>query len=166
MDYCAFGEVMKFDEVGTLTPFKNHEVLCLESSQSEYFSEEEIKRIMRDCLVGLDYLHTEKKIVHRDLKPANILIDNCGQAKIADFGSAESFLIEDTMTDTQGTYNFLAPETLDGSSYSGCKADIWALGVTLYCLVFNVLPFESSDNDELFEKIRSQPIDLTKRKIS
>lgn len=121
---------------------------------------------MRDCLVGLDYLHSEKKIVHRDLKPSNILIDSCGQAKIADFGSAESFINSDTMSDTQGTYHFQAPECLDGSGYSGCKADIWALGVTLYCLVFNVLPFDSSDNNELFNKIRSQPIELSSRKIS
>jgi len=79
MDYCAFGEVMKFNqETGVLTPFKNHEALCLDQIKSEYFSEEEIKRIMRDCLVGLDYLHSEKRIVHRDLKPANILIDSCG----------------------------------------------------------------------------------------
>ena len=47
------------------------------------------------------------------------------------------------MTKSAGTYHFFAPECCDPDIeiYSGRATDVWALGVTLYCLIFNVLPF-------------------------
>jgi serine/threonine protein kinase len=32
--------------------------------------------------------------------------------------------------------------------FSGMKVDVWALGVTVYCMVFNELPFWDSENTE------------------
>lgn len=52
-------------------------------------TEEQIAVVMRQCLYGLDYLHSKKKI-HRDIKSGNILINHDGDCKLADFGvSAE-----------------------------------------------------------------------------
>ena len=44
---------------------------------------------------------------------------------------------------TEGTYHFMAPEACDPDidQYSGRAADVWALGVTLYALLFNKCPF-------------------------
>jgi serine/threonine protein kinase len=51
----------------------------------------------------------------------------------------------DTITSARGTYEFLAPECCDPDrqSFSGKAADIWALGVTLYAMIFNELPFQA-----------------------
>ena len=71
-------------------------------------------------------------------------------AKLCDFGVSEKFEADDTMTKTAGTYHFFPPECCDPEidSYSGKQADIWALGITLYCMIFNQLPFWDHDNTE------------------
>ena len=50
---------------------------------------------------------------------------------------------DDTLTKTEGTFHFMPPEVCDPdvSNFSGRKADIWALGVTLFAMVYNRLPF-------------------------
>lgn len=58
----------------------------------------------------------------------------------------------------------MAPEIINNQTYRGSKADIWALGVSTYCMIFNKLPFDSQDNLE--HLILNQEIDLTGRQIS
>jgi serine/threonine protein kinase len=54
------------------------------------------------------------------------------------------------MAKTAGTYHFFPPECCDPDvdQYSGRSADIWALGATLFCLIFNELPFWDQENCE------------------
>ncbi|KAJ0410257.1 hypothetical protein P43SY_002589 [Pythium insidiosum] len=59
---------------------------------------------------------------------------------------------------TKGTYQFLPPEALSGDEFDGFKADIWAVGVTIYALNFGYLPFFSNDMIKLFEKIEQDPL--------
>ncbi|KAI9206130.1 kinase-like domain-containing protein [Polychytrium aggregatum] len=145
---------------------------------------DESRRIFRDVLCGVQYLHFQG-IVHRDIKPANLLQTPTGRIKISDFGVSvfirpkvdgglkkkkstntwSSETSEDVMPSmgaelakTQGSPAFLAPELCaigedyyalmksksfyekDQSSL-GKGIDVWAIGVTLYCLVFGKLPF-------------------------
>ena len=62
----------------------------------------------------------------------------------------EPFAENDLISKTAGTYHFFPPECCDPDveKFSGRLADIWALGATFYCLIFNELPFWDSENCE------------------
>ncbi len=97
-------------------------------------------------LIGLHYLHS-KNFIHRDLKAENILInilpDGSEILVIGDFGISKRDLQNTRTTNTMnglGTAYYMAPETLIGKP-SSSKVDMWALGVILYELIENVLPF-------------------------
>lgn len=69
----------------------------------------------------------------------------------------------------EGTYTFLPPEccSFDTVSYSMKKADIWALGVTLYILVFNRFPFDIGKTEiDLLESICKFELSFEGREIS
>lgn len=64
---------------------------------------------------------------------------------------------------------FLPPEccSFEVNNYSMKKADVWALGVTIYCLVFNKLPFEFGKTDlDIMDKISNTRLSYDTRTIS
>ena len=77
--------------------------------------------------------------------------------KIADFGESCFFKApgDDNFKDSVGTYQFFSPEMCDTmvTNYSGRAADIWALGATLYAMTYGKLPYDSEDNNALFQMI-------------
>merc|ERR1719361_2217918 len=88
-----------------------------------------------------------------------------GEVKIADLGVSNEFDGPDAfLTNTAGTPAFTAPECLSikqgDSPYSGKAADIWSLGVTLYCLVFGSLPWPDDNIVVIYNKIRTQPLHI------
>ncbi len=80
-------------------------------------------------------------IVHADIKPANLLMAGAGRIKLSDFGLSRIQNEPGQPTNISGTPAYVAPELIKGSPIS-IQSDMYALGVTLYELVFGSLPFE------------------------
>ena len=93
-------------------------------------TELQISAICRQSLLGLNYLHSEKKKIHRDIKSGNLLLTHAGDCKLADFGvSAELATTLSKRKTVIGTPYWMAPEVLQSLEYNG-KADIWSLAIT------------------------------------
>jgi len=102
---------------------------------------------------GLIEAHS-RGIIHRDLKPTNILINQRGQAKIADFGLA-AILSEIGAADTSvisGTARYMAPEQVRGLSADN-RGDLFSLGVVLYEILAGRAPFRGDNLGEIFQAI-------------
>ena len=65
--------------------------------RSVQFSQQQVRRLVKDLLLGIEFLHA-RNIVHRDLKPSNLLYSNGGVLKICDFGLARRAEMEGMMT--------------------------------------------------------------------
>ncbi|HEU4628690.1 MAG TPA: serine/threonine-protein kinase [Gemmatimonadaceae bacterium] len=119
-------------------------------------------RLGLDVASALGYAHREG-IVHRDVKPDNILFDDHGNAVVADFGIARAVAAHAHDTGTQfvvGTPHYFAPEQARGRSVDG-RADLYALGVTLYRAAAGVLPFPGDDWYEVARQhVEIEPADV------
>lgn len=84
--------------------------------------------------------------------------------KIVDFGVSEMFEKQSEMLTAKsaGSPAFLPPElcVTKHGDISGKAADIWSMGVSLYCLRFGCIPFERSGVLELYEAIRNDSPDI------
>jgi len=134
----------------------------LEMPADKPLTEDAAWTCFRDVLHGLEYLHYQK-VIHRDIKPSNLLRADNGEVKIADLGVSDEFDGPDALlTNTAGTPAFTAPESLsqqtNSTPYSGKAADIWSLGVTLYCLVVGKVPFQGENVPTVYDKIKTEHI--------
>ncbi|MEA2338459.1 MAG: eukaryotic-like serine/threonine-protein kinase, partial [Thermoanaerobaculia bacterium] len=107
---------------------------------SEYFdgrSWPALYDVILQIASGLHHIH-HLGIIHLDLKPSNILVDERGRAKIMDFGVAvESRQVLDRQI--RGSLHYMPPEVLKQDRVDS-RADLYALGMTLYETVTGALP--------------------------
>lgn len=91
---------------------------------------------------ALEVLH-RAGLVHRDVKPANVLLDTCGQLKLADFGltrcAGDEAAGVTRAGNAVGTAAYMAPEEALGEPLDA-RTDLYALGVVLYEMLAGVPP--------------------------
>jgi serine/threonine protein kinase len=112
--------------------------------------------------LGMAEAHA-RGIVHRDLKPANLFLtttdDGQTLVKLIDFGIAKA-AIDSLATKTStvmGAPLYMPPEQMRSTKNVDARADIWALGATLYHLLTGALPFQAPTMTQLCVAILGEP---------
>uniref|UniRef100_A0A672HAW6 Serine/threonine-protein kinase 17A n=1 Tax=Salarias fasciatus TaxID=181472 RepID=A0A672HAW6_SALFA len=127
---------------------------CVSERDDEAFTEEDVKRLMRQILEGVTFLHRHN-VVHLDLKPQNILLTSSsplGDIKIVDFGLSRMVSSHQELREIMGTPEYVAPEILNYEPIS-TATDMWSIGVLAYVMLTGVSPFLGDDKQETFLNI-------------
>eukprot|EP00931_Biecheleriopsis_adriatica_P124140 TRINITY_DN99239_c0_g1_i1.p1 TRINITY_DN99239_c0_g1~~TRINITY_DN99239_c0_g1_i1.p1 ORF type:complete len:402 (+),score=72.93 TRINITY_DN99239_c0_g1_i1:61-1206(+) len=102
-----------------------------------------VHSMMEQLLEAVNHLHC-KRVVHRDIKPANIFLHaECNVLKLGDFNSAK--LVgkgQNCMLSRRCSPDFAAPELLLGQNWNE-RVDIWSVGLCIYFMKRQCLPFQS-----------------------
>ena len=113
------------------------------------------RRIALEIAYGMNYLHGFKPpILHRDLKSMNVLLDRNNTVKLADFGNTSSFQLQ--MTKQKGTFQWMAPEVIRGSTYSE-SSDVFSFGIIMNELVTRLPPYQGTDKKDVAKKVVINP---------
>jgi serine/threonine protein kinase len=132
----------------------NDHILTSQKAIEPPMSEKQARNIFIQLVKGVEYMH-KNSIIHCDIKPENLLFkDNV--LKICDFGISQRIISGSSVKlRAQGTRAFFPPEMCNSNKeeIEGAPLDIWAMGVTLYYVVFGVLPFQGDAVLELYDSI-------------
>jgi [calcium/calmodulin-dependent protein kinase] kinase len=175
LEMCKKGVVMKLD---VANDSDDEDGPSGNEHRAQPYPDHVCRTWFRDLLLGIEYLHAQG-IIHRDIKPDNCLITADDVLKVVDFGVSEMFdkasvggeadksdpkkSDDDLKTaKSAGSPAFMPPELCVArhGAISGRAADIWSMGVTLYCLRYGKIPFERKGVLELYESIRNDDVEF------
>ncbi|QQR91431.1 MAG: protein kinase [Myxococcales bacterium] len=128
------------------------------------FSFPRICRILENVLAALAEAH-ELSVIHRDLKPENIIIQKSRRGgdfvKVVDFGLAKILEPSATSVTTPGlvcgTPDYMSPEQARGEEVDG-RGDIYSVGVLLFELLSERLPFEDETPTKVALRHLTDPV--------
>jgi len=120
--------------------------------------------LMRDVACGLEAV-ARCGVVHRDIKPHNIFLTEDMIPKIADFGVAIPAAAALQRKDVErrrglviGSPRYMAPEQADPKTHVDARADIHALGATLWQLLFGQAPFRGDGIKQTLRELVDGPV--------
>jgi Protein kinase domain len=120
--------------------------------------------VLATC-AGLQLAH-DRGVLHRDIKPENLMFAGDRTLKVTDFGIAEVFGGDETVTTVGGavigTPAYMAPEQALGLALAP-TADVYATGTVLYELLSGTLPFslEGEPLEVLERRAHEEPVPLS-----
>ena len=112
------------------------------------------EKIFLQLLSVMSHAH-EHRIMHRDIKPENMIILPSGQLKLIDFGIAKDMSRQSISKTVVGSRPFMSPEQIMGRS--SLSSDVWAMGVLLYILFTDSLPFYADNDKDMMDAILEMP---------
>jgi serine/threonine protein kinase len=122
----------------------------LEDMLTEELPRPLVERLILQLIEVVAHAH-QHRIMHRDIKPGNIMVQPDGALKLLDFGAAKILKDKDISATMVGSRPFMAPEQIMGKSE--IRSDIWAIGVIMYMLYAEELPFYSEVEKLLIDQI-------------
>lgn len=159
--YCNIGNLQQYVMSGLPKEMAKEQLMAAKRAVFEYprsilpprrLPPDEICSLFKDIASGLAYLHS-LNYIHCDLKPSNCLLNREGgklTCLITNFGKVQPKSALQDLTGALGTISYYAPELLtqDASPQFGnstTSSNIFSLGLVLYFLCFNRLPYRNTD---------------------
>ena len=119
-----------------------------------------VSNMLSQLASALDFAHRHE-VIYRDVKPGNILLDEDGNAYLADFGIAKDLAgISERMTAADavvGSLDYISPEQARSEAVTP-RTDVYSLGVTLYEMITGVHPFQNASTIERLYKHINDPL--------
>jgi len=135
--WCVIGE-----DLYLVSPWMINGDICSYLRRRSYKPEDYIS-LLRDILLGLKYLHSQK-ILHGSLQPSNILIDDDGSAVLSDFALAKEITpeaVDSRSTTSTKQLRYQAPE-VDQKTPRSVAGDIYSWAMAALEIVSGVTPFQ------------------------
>jgi len=117
--------------------------------------ENQARRIFKQLCQALSFLKS-KDICHLDVSLENVLLDPHGNCFLSDFGLAREVRKSSSGDDLDffgpdfrpGKPKYMAPEIVRGEIFNGFQADMYSLGIVLFCMLYGFHPYQQPSYDE------------------